>query len=103
MADLKDIIDDAHRDVTFGTVFIAIKKHEGKVASIDSNQVVNHSTPKGNVDALATIGSLMKGISASLKQSPSKTPVTATITLFYDNDGNVKRLQVNGFKRKTLD
>lgn len=103
MSDLIDIINNTHRDVPFGTVYIAIKKYDGKVATVDSNQIVNHKTPQGNVQALSVIGTIMKGLTTSLKELPPEIPPTTTITLFYGKNGEVSRLQVNGFKRTPID
>ena len=100
--DLNEIIDDAHRNIDHGVVYIALKKYDGKIATVDSNQIISHMTPEGSVQALAIIGTLMKGLSASLKQHPANIPPTATLTLFYGKTGDVVRLQVNGFKRTNM-
>jgi hypothetical protein len=102
MSELNDIVYDAHKSIDFGVVYLAIKKYDGKVATIDANQIVSHATPGGNVEALTNIGTMIKLESLSIKQNPPKTPPTATITLFWGKNGEVERLQVNGFKRSNL-
>lgn len=101
MAELGDLINDAHRDVEHGTIYLAIKKYEGKIATVDTNRMVYHKTT-GNVEALANVGTLIKLESLSLKQSPPETPPTTTLVLYWNRGGEIDRIGVNGFKRTNL-
>lgn len=101
MAELGDIINEAHQSIDHGTVYLAIKKYDGKVATIDTNSMTYHKT-RDNVEALANVGTMIKLESLSLKQNPPQTPPTTTLVLYWNKLGEIDRIAVNGFKRTNL-
>lgn len=106
MTDLFDFINDMHRAVEYGAVQFTVKKHDNMVTSIDANKTSMVKTAD-NVQALTMIGSLIKAVNQQIidetkNPDPNYTAPNLTFTLFFGKDGQVDRVHVNDFKRKTF-
>lgn len=99
---LEEIIKNAHTDVSYGVVNIVIKKHAGKISTVDSDKNITYKTERGNVEGLTVIGTIIKKTSEALKLRPVDNPPTLTFTVFYDRKGEIRQINVNDFNRVNL-
>lgn len=104
--DIHNFIAQMHNGVQYGSIQFTVKKHDGLVASIDANKT-SWFKIKDNVQALTMIGSLIKAVQQQvLEETKVKddhyTPPNLSFTVFYNKSGQVDRIHVNDFKRKTF-
>lgn len=68
--ELNQLINEAHRDMQFGTMVFYVKKHQGEVSTIDTQKIFVNKT-KDNTEAVQIIVQLIKGIKESAKDKDS--------------------------------
>lgn len=98
MNDIHELLDNSHRSISHGVVYIAIKKHADTITAADVNKISTYKT-KGNVEALAIAGSLIKAVKQQIIAEPGKLAPNLTFTIFFHQDGEADRVQVNDFSR----
>jgi ArsR family metal-binding transcriptional regulator len=88
---LDQIIQDAHSSMSYGTVSLTVKKHEGNITTVDTTKITSNQVT-GNAQALTVIGSMLK----LMHEAEESGNLTFTVTL---DKGDAKRLMTQDFKR----
>ena len=95
--EINHLVQNSHMDLEYGTAAVFLKKHEGKIFNIDVQRFHTHATPEGNKQVLTMIGTLIKGMQASIEQS--KMPAQLTFTIDFADSGQAKKLIVQDTKK----
>lgn len=90
--DINQVINEAHRDMQFGTMVFYVKKHQGEVATLDTQKIFINKT-NDNTEAVQIIVQLIKGIKESAKDKDS-----LSLTIEFVN-GDARTVSVQDMQR----